>query len=240
MKTYKQFIHNLPSKIVVFAYESFAPPTVYHDKLIQFTQKLAEQQHANCLVFTPSTQDNLYLDYDRKMHYLTMLYPNVNFKRAESLDEAVEYAQTRYKQYTYVCESTAKHSISSCARINMPIQEAANKARHLATKGLFEEFQKTVPSTMRAIDSRHLMNDMRESMGCEPIKQQINLQTNDLREQFFKGEIYKVGDIVECTKTGQQLEIVKRGTNNLVCKSENGVVNKWLHEVTAKSTSQKP
>ena len=222
----------------MFAYESFAPPTVYHDRLIQFAQKLAEQQHADCVIFTPSNQDNLYLDYVRKMHYLTMLYPNVNFRRAESLDEAVKYAQTQYKQYTYVCESTAKHLISSCARINMPIQEATNKARHLAAKGLLEEFQRLLPSTMRAIDSRQLMNDLRESMNCEPIKQQISVQPDNIREQFFRGEIYNVGDIVECTKTGQLLEIVKRGTNNLVCKSENSVVNKWLHEVQAKSTSQ--
>jgi uncharacterized protein YkvS len=108
---------------------------------------------------------------------------------------------------------------------------SASKMRTLASKGDLAQFKRGLPGTVREIDARRLMNDVREGMGLDVIKEHIKLTINALREKYFRGEIYNVGDIVESIN-GEQLEIVKRGTNHLLVKDEQGTIqNKWIHEV---------
>jgi hypothetical protein len=74
------------------------------------------------------------------------------------------------------------------------------------------------------------MNDIRHAMGYEAIKEQINLVKDDLREQYFKGEIFNVGDIVE--SDDELYEIVKRGSNHLLLKEQSGnLISKWIQDV---------
>ena len=108
--------------------------------------------------------------------------------------------------------------------------DSDDTTRTLATKGLYEDFKKNLPSSIREIDSRRLMNDIRLGSGLQPIKEKINLVKDELREQYFRGEIFNVGDIVE--SEGQQYEIVKRGSNHLLLKEESGkLVSKWIQNV---------
>jgi hypothetical protein len=112
----------------------------------------------------------------------------------------------------------------------------ASKMRAYATKGDFAKFKNDLPSTMRAIDARRMMNDVRIGMGLTPIKEQLNISADTLREQYVKGEIYKVGEIVEAVN-GAQFEVVKRGTNYLLVKDAEGqLTSRWLHEVVQGTT----
>ena len=108
---------------------------------------------------------------------------------------------------------------------------SASKMRAVATKGDYSQFKKGLPSTMREIDGRRLMNDVRQGMGLEPIKEHLNLVKDQLREQYFRGEIFNIGDIVE--SAGVQYQIVKRGSNHLLLKEESGkLVSKWIQDVS--------
>jgi hypothetical protein len=108
--------------------------------------------------------------------------------------------------------------------------DSEDSVRSLAAKGLYEQFKKNLPTSIRELDSRRLMNDIRVGTGLEPIKEQINLVKDDLREQYFRGEIFNVGDIVE--NGGVEYEIVKRGSNHLLLKDDTGkLVSKWIQEV---------
>ena len=92
-------------------------------------------------------------------------------------------------------------------------------------------FKRGLPNSVRDIDARRLMNDVREGLGLEAIKEQIKLSVDELREKYFRKEIYNVGDIVESID-GTRLEIIKRGTNHLLCKDDSGnIQNRWIHEV---------
>jgi hypothetical protein len=102
--------------------------------------------------------------------------------------------------------------------------------KQLAVKGLYEEFKKKLPSTIRELDGRRLMNDVRMGLGLEPVKEQLVLVKDKLREQYFRGEIFNEGDIVE--SNGEQFTIVKRGSNHLLLKEESGkLVSKWIQDV---------
>ena len=108
---------------------------------------------------------------------------------------------------------------------------ASEKMKQYATKGLYEEFKELLPSTIRDIDAKRLMNEMRIGMDIEPIKEQLVLVKDKLREDYFNGKIFNVGDMV--VSDGHPCEIVKRGSNHLLVKEQSGkLTSKWIQDVT--------
>jgi hypothetical protein len=80
------------------------------------------------------------------------------------------------------------------------------------------------------------MNDVRIGLGLEPVKENLILVKDKLREQYFRGEIFNEGDIVE--SNGDLFTIVKRGSNHLLLKEQSGnLVSKWIQDV--KPTEEK-
>lgn len=58
------------------------------------------------------------------------------------------------------------------------------------------------------------------------------LSQEELREKYVNGDIFKVGDIVENTKNGKVGEIIRRGTNHLICVTEEKEMFKsWITDV---------
>ena len=104
------------------------------------------------------------------------------------------------------------------------------KMKSFATKALYEQFKKKLPTTIRELDGKRLMNDVRQGMGLDPIKEQLNLVKDTLREDYFNGKIFNIGDIVESNE--EHYEIVKRGSNHLLLKNSSGeLISKWIHDV---------
>ena len=53
-----------------------------------------------------------------------------------------------------------------------------------------------------------------------------------LRENYVKGLIYRIGDIVESLNTGLIGKIIRRGTNHLICVTEEDYMFKsWIRDV---------
>ena len=53
-----------------------------------------------------------------------------------------------------------------------------------------------------------------------------------MREKYISGQIFKVGDVVESTSTNQIGKIIRRGTNYLICVTEDNVMFKsWLKDL---------
>lgn len=260
MKRYKQLVESLPSKTIVFAFGRFNPPTTGHELLVRFVKKLAQQSRADHIIYASRSQDAKKnpLSVERKLHYLNLMFPGTNFKGANDQErtfiEAVKSLNKRYKnlimvagsdrvpEYTKILEKYNgidfhfdSVKVVSAGERDPDADDAsgmsASKMRALAAKGDFAQFKRGLPAAVREIDARRMMNDVREGMGLEVIKEQLKLTINELREKYFRKEIYNVGDIVESVN-GEKLEIVKRGTNHLLCKDEQGnIQNKWIHEV---------
>lgn len=54
----------------------------------------------------------------------------------------------------------------------------------------------------------------------------------ELREKYISGEIFKEGDIVQSLITGMIGKIIRRGTNHLICVTEDSVMFKsWIKDV---------
>jgi nicotinic acid mononucleotide adenylyltransferase len=260
MKKYSQFLKELPNKTVVFAFGRFNPPTTGHELLIKAVKKLAATHKADHAIYASKTQDSKKnpLTVDKKVHYLNLMFPGTHFVAANEQErtfiEAVKNLNKKYKSLIMVAGSDrvpeyekilTKYNgkefhydtvqVISAGERDPDADDAtgmsASKMRAAASKGDYNHFKQGLPSTMRDIDGRRLMNDVRMGMGLESIKEQINLVKNDLREQYFRGEIFNIGDIVEAN--GNLCEIVKRGSNHLLLKEESGkLVSKWLQDVS--------
>lgn len=260
MKKYSQFLKELPSKTVVFAFGRFNPPTTGHELLVKAVKKLAATNKADHAIYASKSQDAKKnpLSVEKKVHYLKLMFPNTNFVAANPTERTfIEAAKALNKKYKNLIMVAGSDRIPEYERIlntyngkefhydTVQVISAgerdpdsddasgmsASKMRAVATKGDYSQFKKGLPSTMRDIDGRRLMNDVRQGMGLEPIKEQLNLVKDDLREQYFRGEIFNIGDIVEAA--GVQYEIVKRGSNHLLLKEESGkLVSKWIQDVS--------
>ncbi len=237
MKDYRQFIKQLPSSTIVCALGDFDPPTTAHELLIQTVKVVAEQRNCDHVVFLSTSET---LQEDRKKHYLKLMFPNNNFVAlGESFfSTVVKKLNEKYKNVVVIAGAdqfdefkNLKESSIEVISIGTKDPDADNpKMIQTATKGIYEEFKKLLPSTVRDIDGKRLMNEMRIGLGLEPVKEQINLVKDKLREKYFRGEVFNVGELVE--SDGQQYEIIKRGSNHLLLKDQNGeLVSKWISDV---------
>lgn len=55
------------------------------------------------------------------------------------------------------------------------------------------------------------------------------IQTEDIREHYIAGEIFKEGSLIEQLSTGRVGTVMRRGTNYLICLTDNGELFKpWI------------
>ena len=259
MKKYRQLIKELPSKTVVFAFGRFNPPTTGHELLIKVVQKLAKSHNADHVIYASRTQDKKKnpLSVDRKIHYLKLMFKGVNFAPANDQERTfIEVATALNKKYKNIIMVAGSDRVPEYEKLlntyngkdfhfdTIQVVSAgerdpdaddaagmsASKMRALATKGDYKQFKKGLPSSVRDIDGKLLMNEIRHAMGLESIKEQIKFNVDELREKYFKGEIFQIGDLVE--SNGQQFEIMDRGSNYLTVVNESGELSKkWIKDV---------
>lgn len=240
MKTYKNFIDSLPSRVGVFTIANFSPPTSEHQFAIQVVKKLAEQKKADHAIFVIDEASELPID--RKMYYLNQFFPNTNFVPTELPGKKIERFIESHRKLTYVdAQSSIKQKKllehANVEKFSLNNIHSDSAVKKIISKGLVEDFMSKLPTNARKIDGRKLMNDLRESMGLDIIKTSINLPKDNLREQYFNKQIFNVGDMVE--SAGQLLEITKRGTNYVICTNATGQTStKWLHEIKAVEASK--
>ena len=113
---------------------------------------------------------------------------------------------------------------------------SASKLRSHAAEGDFNAFGRGVPNTLNTMQKRELFNVVRKQMK---IKEELELweiapkfDQESLRESYRKGEIFNIGDVVENLNTGLVGKITRRGTNHIICVTENGIMFKsWLRDI---------
>ena len=241
MKKYKDLLNELPSKSVVITYGQFNPPTTGHELIIKVVRKLAKQRKADHIVFVSSKQDKKNpLEVSKKIQYLEIMFPNTRFVAATDDLDCIG-SLSKYKNVVMVTSSDSANAYRKLLKRGkfetVDVVEAVNKdpdcddkVIKIATKGNQQAFKSSLPTTVRELDAKRLMNDIRSGLGLEPIKEQLNLVIDGLREKYFRGEIFNEGDIVESNNT--VFKIVKRGSNHLLLQDQTGLkVSKWIQDV---------
>lgn len=113
---------------------------------------------------------------------------------------------------------------------------SASKLRLAAAEGDFVKFAKGIPDTLGKMQKKELFNVLRRSMGVteetEVWEVAPKLDEEGLRDAYLVDHIYEVGSLVENMNTGLTGEVIRRGTNYVICVTEDGVMFKsWLKDL---------
>jgi hypothetical protein len=264
MKQFRQLVKELPSKKVVFAFGRYQPPTIGHGLLVAAVKHIAQKQEADHVIYASRSQDSKSnpLPVDRKVYYLKRMFPNTNFVAANdqirTFIEAVKILNKKYKNLIMVAGSDRVGEYQKIldkyngkdfhydtievvsAGERDPDAEGASgmsgtKMREAAKKGDFTSFKKGLPSSLTTQDAKRLMNELREAMGVDAIKESVEFNKSDLREKYHAGEIFNVGESVR--DDAGVYEIIDRGTNYITVVNESGDISKkWINMVEPVST----
>jgi|694.fasta_scaffold01926_24 hypothetical protein len=103
---------------------------------------------------------------------------------------------------------------------------SASKMRAHAANNDYAEFRKGVPAHFSDAQARELYNDVRQG--------QVRKESRDLRQIYVNGEIYNLGDRVNCGK--QLAEIVYRGSTYVTLQLEDHTTEKyWIADLEERS-----
>ena len=113
---------------------------------------------------------------------------------------------------------------------------SASKMRKAAADGDLAAFRKGLPDTIDDRTAKKMMSTIRKRMN---ISEGWNLweiapkfDWIGLRENYVQEKIYKVGQLVENLNTGLVGKIIRRGTNHLICVTEDKIMFKsWIKDV---------
>ena len=117
---------------------------------------------------------------------------------------------------------------------------SASKMRKAVVDDDFESFRKGTPKSLDDGDTQSLFNAVRTGMKLKAKKKEVSemweiapkYDPKGLRDHYVSGEIFNLGDIVENLNTGLIGEIVRRGTNHLICVTKENVMFKsWIRDV---------
>ena len=252
MKAYSQFRKELPSRKVVVGFGDFDAPTAAHELLIKTVETVANERVADHAIFSSVSEESK-LPQDRRDYYLKRMFPETNIQVGSSIVEVATALNQKYKSLVLVVgidelveskKLLEAHNGKDFKYDTITVVSTGDKTPDsstmfkIAKKGDVDLFKESLPSNVTSIDARRLMNEMRVAIGVEPLKQEVKLATDWLRESYFRKKIYNIGDIVE--SNGENYEILDRGSNYLVVVDSDGNTSrKWLDAVTPSIKEQK-
>ena len=113
---------------------------------------------------------------------------------------------------------------------------SASKMRKAVVDDDFDSFRKGTPKELDDGDTTALFDAVRQGMGSKKKKKEVaemweiapKYDQGGLRNQYVRGLIYRMGDIVESLNTGLVGKIIRRGTNHLICVTEEDYMFKSL------------
>ena len=119
---------------------------------------------------------------------------------------------------------------------------SASKMRKAVVGDDFKAFRKGTPKGIDDGEAQALFNAVRIGMkvkAASKIKEEFadwqiapRYDKQTLREQYVTKKIFKIGDLVESLNTGLVGRIMRRGTNYLICVTEqNNMFKSWIRDV---------
>jgi len=123
---------------------------------------------------------------------------------------------------------------------------SATKQRKAVMDDDLDEFRKGVPEDFDEADTQALFDAVRQGLSVkkkgkkgEEVEEQSDpwmvapkLYPKELRENYFRKNIFNVGDLVENLNTGLVGEIIRRGTNYLIWVTEqNHMFKSWTYDL---------
>jgi hypothetical protein len=117
---------------------------------------------------------------------------------------------------------------------------SASKMRKAVADDDFDAFRRGTPKELDDGETQALFDAVRAGMKSKAKKKEVTemweiapkCDPRGLRDNYISGKIFNLGDIVENLNTGLIGEIIRRGTNHLICVTqENYMFKSWIRDV---------
>ena len=117
---------------------------------------------------------------------------------------------------------------------------SASKMRQAVTSDDFTSFRRGTPKNLNDGETMNLFNAVRQGMGVKKVnKEGFSLweiapkyDQQTLRENYLEGKLFNIGEKVENLNTGLVGRVIRRGTNYLIClTNENLMFKSWIKDV---------
>ena len=193
----------------------------------------------------PDYSDNIINDDQMKSIFDVLVnangdYKNVNIIVGSDRQAEFENLATKYNGELYDFENIRVISAGMRDADAAGVEGmSASKMRKAVIDGDFDTFRQGTPKELKDNDTQALFNAVQSSMKVKAKKKVAEMweiapkqDPRGLRENYVAGNVFNLGDIVENLNTGLIGEIVRRGTNHLICVTkENYMFKSWIRDV---------
>ena len=118
---------------------------------------------------------------------------------------------------------------------------SASKMREAAKNNDFRTFKKGMPTGMDNERLVAIFADLQDRMGVTPKEPAMaedweiapRLHQKELRENYIQDHVFNIGDIVVHDSTGMVAEIARKGSNHIICVTEdNKMFKAWVKDLS--------
>ena len=108
--------------------------------------------------------------------------------------------------------------------------------RKAAADNDFESFRKGIPTNIDDKTAKNMMNSLRKKMklkeGWSLWEIAPKYDWKNLRENYVNGSLFGIDQLVENLNTGLVGKVIRRGTNYLICVTEDNIMFKsWIRDL---------
>ena len=118
---------------------------------------------------------------------------------------------------------------------------SASKLRKAVADDDFRSFKSGMPKGVKDADTQAIFDAVRTGMKVKKKKSKEvaelwtiapKLDQKGLRENYVNNKIFNIGDLIESLNTGLVGRIIRRGTNHLIClTNEENMFKSWIRDV---------
>lgn len=249
---------------VTIVFGKFNPPTKKHRQLFLAARGIAGDSDLKIYPSRSQDSEMNPLKPETKIEFMKKMFPMfkdniVNDEEAITIFDVLEKMENEgYSEVTIVVGADRLSEFRSLAqkyngtRYNFSDitvvaggqkdnnDETSSKMRELASQDNFDQFRTGLPSKFS--DAESLFKKVKSGMGIQSKNEEVDLwrispklDYKNLREEYISGNIFKAGTIVENSSTGLRGRIHRRGTNYLICTTEDNIMFKsWITDVVEK------
>jgi len=247
---------------VTLVFGKFNPPTKKHQQL--FTAAKGIAAGSDLRIYPSRGQDSEMnpLKPDTKIEFMKKMFPSfkdniMNDNESITIFDVLQRMENDgYREVTIVVGAdrlgefrglAQKHNGSLYNFDDITVvaggerdndSETSSKMREYAAQDDFDGFKSGLPTKFK--DAEKLFKKVKSGIGVDTKSEMWKvspvLNYQNLREHYVSGKIFKKGLIIESTNTGLRGKIIRRGTNYLICATEdkNVMFKSWITDVVEK------
>ena len=193
----------------------------------------------------PDYAENIINDSEMKSIFNVLIlasedgYPNINIVVGSDRQAEFENLATKYNGELYEFENIRVISAGVRDADAEGVEGmSASKMRKAVADGDFDSFRKGTPKELNDSETQSLFDavfngmKLKKKAVAETWEIAPKCDPKGLRENYVSGNIFNIGDIVENLNTGLVGKIIRRGTNHLICVTEEEYMFKsWVKDV---------